>query len=102
MSLNSVNLSGNAVDDYKPINETFGVFRVVNNYRRNKDEVLYIDVKVFDKLAEICYDHIKKGTKVEVSGRLVLKVTKKDDRTYKDYSIIAHDVHFTNTFEKKD
>lgn len=102
MALNSINLVGTAVADYRPIKETFGVFRMVNNYRRNKDEPLFIDVKVFDKLAEICYDHIKKGTKVEVSGRLALKVTEKDGRKFQDYAIIANDVCFTNTFEKKE
>jgi single-stranded DNA-binding protein len=102
MSINNINLVGTAVADYKPIKDTFGVFRMVNNYRRNSEESLFIDIKVFDKLAEICYDHIKKGTKVEVSGRLTFRETEKDGRKYQDYSIIANDVHFTNTFEKEE
>lgn len=102
MSLNNINLVGVAVDDYKPISDKFGVFRMVNNYRRGSDEPLFIDVKVFGKLAEICYDHIKKSTKVQVSGRLELKQTQKGDKKYSDYAIVANDVHFENVFEKVD
>lgn len=102
MALNSFDLVGVVVNDYKPIKDTFGVFRMVNNFRRNTDESLFIDVKVFDKLAEICYDHIKKGTKVEVSGRLTERHTEKDGKKYVDYAIVAREVHFTNTFDDKE
>ena len=102
MGLNNISLVGVAVSDYRPIKDTFGVFRMVNNYRRKSEESLFIDVKVFDKLAEICYDHIKKGTRVEVSGRLSFRVTEKDGKKYQDYSIVANDIGFSNTFENEE
>ena len=101
MSLNSINLVGAAIDDYRPISDTFGVFRMVNRHRRGSEEVLFIDVKVFGKLAEICYDHVRKSTRVEVVGRLEFQESEKNGKKYRDYAIIANDVHFENTFDKE-
>lgn len=46
----------------------------VNRKRKNKeDEVLFIDIVAWEKLAEVCNEYLKKGSSVLVEGRLVIR-----------------------------
>ena len=63
----------------------------------NKDginDVDFIPVVVWDKLAELCCKHLGKGRLVAVSGRLQIRKSKKDDRSYINPEIVAAEVRF--------
>lgn len=50
----------------------------VNRRTKNGDEVTFVDVVAWEKLAEICNEHLRKGASVLVEGRLVIR--KYDDK----------------------
>jgi len=45
----------------------------VNRRTKNGDEVTYIDIVAWEKLAETCNSYLKKGMSVLVEGRLVIR-----------------------------
>jgi len=45
----------------------------VNNYRKDKEEVMFIDIVVFGKSAETLHEYATKGTPLLIEGRLSLQ-----------------------------
>ena len=98
MDHNVISLGGVVVGEFKQIKENFGVFRMMSKHRRDKDNPLFIDVACFGDLSEICYQYVKKGTQINVSGRLRLRQREYEGRKISDYSITAQTIDFSNTF----
>jgi len=98
MRTNSIVLVGNVVKEPK-VFETekgnFGVVRVaVSSRRGDREETLYIDVKLFGHtFNDLTYYEINKGDRVQVDGRLVMEeFTNKDGVDVKLPAIIANSV----------
>ncbi len=64
-------------------------FRIAVNNRRN-DTTLFINVKTFSKLAELCQKYLQKATLISLEGRL--DNYKTEDREY--WCVIADEVEF--------
>jgi single-strand DNA-binding protein len=71
-------------------------FNVAVNY---KGTATFIPVVVWDKLAENCGNTLQKGNRVLVKGRIEISTYTKDERTYKNFYVVAVSVTF---IERKD
>ena len=79
MSLNSVVITGNLVADvelrYTPGGKAVTQLRVAVNNRykssdgTNNENTAFMDVDVWGRTAEICAEHLEKGSKVGITGR---------------------------------
>ena len=113
MGINIVCMCGNLTRDielrYTPAGAAVAELSVALNrkYKDNageiKEEVSFIGVVVFGKLAELCKDNLHKGNQVFVSGRLkqdtwIGEGGKKGSKT----KVIAEQVIFGNRPVKKD
>jgi len=80
-SFNSVVIMGHLARDpelrYTPQGKAVSNFTVAVNHRYTKEdgekveEVAFVDVSVWNRLAETCAEYLKKGRAALVSGRLV-------------------------------
>ncbi len=106
---NKVILVGNLVRDvelkYTPSGTAIGQFGIATNrtYKdtntgESKQEVMFIDVKVFGRSAETANQYLHKGSKALVEGRLVLEQWV-DKNGYKKskHSIVAEKVLFLDS-----
>ena len=106
---NKVILVGNLVRDvelkYTPSGTAIGQFGIATNrtYKdtntgETKQEVMFIDVKVFGRSAETANQYLHKGSKALVEGRLVLEQWV-DKNGYKKskHSIVAEKVLFLDS-----
>jgi single-strand DNA-binding protein len=104
ISINQVNIAGNLTRDidvkYSQSGTAIGNTAVAVNERRKvggewKDDVLFLDVTFFGKLAERCAKHLAKGDTVHVAGRLQCDKWEAEDGTHrKKYVVIANDCTF--------
>ena len=75
-------------------------FSIANNYSYYKDdelqeEVYFLDVTTWAKLAEQCSEYVKKGSRVLVNGRIKQnKWQDEDGVTHSRISIVAYQVQF--------
>ena len=78
----------------------------VNHGAKNKegdDEVSYIDIEAWDKLAENCAEYLKKGKKITVIGSLKQDRWKNQDGEGRSrMKIIASSVRFDSMPAKKE
>lgn len=106
---NKVILVGNLTRDvelrYLPNGSSIGKFGIATN-RKWKDqqngelrqEVMFIDVSVFGRSAEIANQYLKKGSKVLVEGRLALNQwTDQTGQKRSKHEIVADSVQFMET-----
>ncbi len=106
---NKVILVGNLSRDvelkYLPSGTAIGQFGIATNrtYKdtntgENKQEVMFIDVKVFGRSAEVANQYLRKGSKALVEGRLVLEQWV-DKNGYKrsKHVVIAEKVQFMDS-----
>ena len=111
--LNSVMVAGNLTKD--PVfRETSNKTPVVNFHvaanRRYKDssnqwqeDVCYVGVVAWNKLADSCRDRLKKGSAVLIDGELQSRTFKTDDgRNRTIVEIKAKRIQFLNKFNKND
>ena len=96
--MNKVILIGNLTHDpeYKKISDDKEVCKLrlaINGYK--KDDVIYVDVDAWGKLASLCSEYLVKGRKVGVDGRLALSQweTESGERRQKLF-VIADQVEF--------
>lgn len=61
----------------------------VNSKYKNKEEVMFIDIVVFGKLAEVLNSYATKGSPLLVEGRLQLNTWEKDGQRHSRHEIIA-------------
>ena len=74
-------------------NFTLAVERNYKNKQGEKD-VNYIKVVTWRKLAELTAEHLDKGRMVAVDGRLQIRKSKDDNRTYINPEVVADNVQF--------
>jgi len=74
-------------------NFTLAVERGFKNKNGDK-EVDFIDIVAWRKLAETSAQHLGKGRLVAVDGRLQIRKSKKDGRTYVNPEVVAQDIRF--------
>ena len=106
---NKVTLIGNLSRDvelkYLPSGTAIGQFGIATNrtYKdtntgENKQEVMFIDVKVFGRSAETANQYLRKGSKALVEGRLVLdQWVDKNGYKKSKHSIVAEKVLFMDS-----
>ena len=71
----------------------FGV--ALNRKYNDKEETTFVDVTVWSKLAELCGEHLTKGGKVAIVGRLKLDTWEtKDGQKRSKLVVVANDVEF--------
>lgn len=79
---NQLIMIGNLVDDPKVFEtETTTIvnFTIATNHKyKDKQDVYFADCKAFGKLAEVCRDYLKKGSKVFATGRLTTETWEKE------------------------
>jgi single-strand DNA-binding protein len=103
-NFNLVVLEGNLVSDPEIRSTQNGTalctFSIASNYSFYKDEelqeeVYFLDVTVWAKLAELCNEHLKKGRRVIVNGRIKQSKWLDDDGgTHSKISIVGNQVQF--------
>lgn len=101
--MNKVIMVGNLVNNPSHCVLETGVkiskFRLaVNN---GKKSTLFINVTVFDKLAELVMDFLQKGSKVLVDGRLDYHCVEKDGVYKEYYDIVANNIQFLQRLKEK-
>lgn len=94
---NKVILIGNLTKEaelrYLPTGTPLTEFNLaVNTKRGDKDEVLFIAVTLFGKLAEAISKYLDKGKQVLVEGRLQEQRWEHDGRNYRKSVVIANQV----------
>ncbi len=108
--LNKVVLIGRLVEDPElrytssgtPVsNFTLAVERDFTN-RQGETDTDFIPIVTWRKLAETCAQHLGKGRMVAVSGRLQIRKSQSEDRTYINPEIVARDVKFLDWPEDAD
>ena len=96
MKTNEIRLVGNVVKEplvREGANGPFAIVRMaVNSHRGDKEDTLYIDVKLFGPVYnDITYYEIDKGDRVQVDGRLIEEEwTKEDGTKVRNHSVIAN------------
>lgn len=101
--MNKIIIIGNLTKDveYKTNNSSMAKFSVAVKRPHSKDETDFFDVVAWDKLADICNNHLKKGSKVAVSGYLVTNsYTTENGQKRFSLSIRAEEVEFLSLATK--
>lgn len=104
-NLNKVFIVGNLTKDPELRHTTTGVpvvnFKIASNKKYKdasgnvKEDVCYIGVVAWQKLAESCYEFLKKGSAVLVEGELRSKVKENEDGSKKNFvEIKAFQIQF--------
>jgi len=63
--------------------------------RDRKAAPVYVDVVAFDRLAELCSEHLEKGRQVAISGRLEYSEWEAQDGSKRSkHEVVAGDVEF--------
>ena len=96
--MNKVALVGNLTADpeYKELQEDRKVCKLriaLNGFK--KDEVVYVDIDAWGKLASVCNEYLTKGSKVAVDGRLAFNQweTKEGEKRQKLF-VVADQIDF--------
>ena len=74
-------------------NFTLAVERNYTN-RDGERDVDFISIVTWRKRAETCAEHLGKGRLVAVDGRLQIRKSEKENRTYIDPEVVAQNVQF--------
>jgi len=67
-----------------------------------KDDVLFIDVVVIGKQAEVCDRYLCKGKQILVEGKLQLKKWESDGQKKSKYEVIAQNIKFIGKKEEQE
>jgi single-strand DNA-binding protein len=100
MSFQSITILGNLGKDpavsYTQAGMALCKFSVATSEKRKGEEkTTWFDVVVFDKLGELCGQHLAKGRTVLVQGRISVEDwTDKDGARRRSWSLIANTVQF--------
>lgn len=100
MSFQSITILGNLGKDPVVSYATSGIalckFSVATSEKHKREEkITWFDVVCFDKLAELCGQHLAKGRTVLVQGRVSIEdYTDKEGAKRRSWSVIAQTVQF--------
>ncbi|MFW5873539.1 MAG: single-stranded DNA-binding protein [Bacillota bacterium] len=100
--LNQINLIGRLTRDpellYTSAGQPLASFALaVERSFKNKEgkkDVDFIEIRAWQRLAEVCADNLRKGRLVAVAGRLQVDKNTKGSRTYENARVIAREVNF--------
>ena len=100
--LNKVVLMGRLVRDpelrYSNGGDPFSIFTLaVERNFTNKEgerETDFIDVVVWNTLAENCSQYLEKGKRAIVEGRIQIRKNEKEEQTYINTEVVANNVQF--------
>ncbi|HCT84303.1 MAG TPA: single-stranded DNA-binding protein [Candidatus Margulisbacteria bacterium] len=103
---NHVTLVGNLVKD--PDKKSIGtsqktsfVLAVSRNYKKNDEqEVDFIPIISWGKLAEICGEYLNKGKRILVDGKIQIRNYEKDDQKKWVTEIVADEITILSALEK--
>lgn len=99
-SLNKVILIGNLTRDpelrYTPNGTPVASFGIAVNRRfKDREDVTYVNIVVWSKLAELCGDFISKGSPVAIDGRLQSRSWETEDGGKRSVlEVVAENVQF--------
>ena len=105
---NHVTLVGNLVKDpeKKDVGNTKKAsftIAVNRNYKKNDEqEVDFIPVISWGKLADICGDYLSRGKRVLVDGRIQIRNYEKDDQKKWMTEVVADEITILSSPEKSD
>jgi single-strand DNA-binding protein len=71
--------------------------RYKDNSGRDKEEVVFVDVTVWDRQAENCAQYLTKGSPVLVEGRLKFDQWEKEGKKQSKLSVVAERVQFLSS-----
>lgn len=104
--MNVIALTGNVVKDpntrITPSRKSVSTMRIAVNNPLNDAEVLFIDVESWEKQSEFVAKYVKKGSAVEVLGRLKLDEWEKDGVKQSKYLVSASSINFIGSKKKDD
>ena len=110
--INKVFLAGNLTRDpelrYMPSGMPVANFRIAVNRRyrtkngEESEEVCFIDVVVYGKMAEVCNEYLSKGRNVLVEGRLRLDTWETDTGRRSKHVVVADSVKFLGGTQEKE
>lgn len=70
--------------------------------RMKKDKADFLPITFFGRMAEVCAQYGKKGSKAAISGRLEINTTKDETGNYKNYwNIIGEEIHLLSRSTEK-
>lgn len=103
--VNKCFISGNLGFDpdikYLPSGDAICNFRVASGWKtKDKEGTEWVPVTAFGKLAEICGEYLKKGSKVLVMGRWTTRSWEKDGEKRYATELKADEVHFLDSKPK--
>lgn len=99
-SLNKVILIGNLTRDpelrYTPNGTPVASFGLAVNRRfKEREDVTYVNIVVWSKLAELCGDFISKGSPVAIDGRLQSRSWETEDGAKRSVlEVVAENIQF--------
>jgi len=68
-----------------------------------KEDTCFVDITAWDKLAEVCAEHLSKGRLVLIEGRLQYQSWKDDDGTKRSkLEVVAQNVQFLGSKQEGD
>lgn len=100
MSFQSITILGNLGKDpvvtYSKADKAICKFSIATSKKRGGEEkTTWFDIVVFDKLAELCGQHLAKGRTVLVQGEVSVEDwTDKDGAKRRSWSIVSNSVTF--------
>ena len=100
--MNLVVLTGNLCENpelrYSGTGKGVCNMRLAVNGRRAKegeqDEVVFIDATAFGKTAEACKEHLSKGSRINVQGRLRQRKWEKDGQPHSKIEVLVDRIDF--------
>jgi single-strand DNA-binding protein len=97
--MNNVQLIGRLTADpelrFAASGTAVGHFRLAVNRRGDDSGADFIDVVTFNRLAEVCAEHLAKGRQIAVAGRLSYSEWSAEDGSRRSkHEVIAEDVTF--------
>jgi len=75
--------------------------KIKDSSSKQKEYVCFVDIVVWNKLAEACADYLKKGKLVFIEGRLHLSSWEQDNRKHSKLEVYARTVQFLSPPEKQ-
>jgi single-strand DNA-binding protein len=98
LKVNSVSLTGNLASDVElrefGEDKRLAIFRLAVQRPSNNDEADFFRITAWDRQAELCAEHLAKGRKVGVEGRLRQHTWEEEGEKRSLVEVVAHRVEF--------
>lgn len=79
------------------------VNRTYNSDGEKKQETCFVDITAWDKLAEVCNEHLSKGRLIFVEGRLQYQSWESDDGSKRSkIEVVAQNIQFLGGKQEND